>query len=101
MIEHFTYSRHTAAHVPFIVDNISNNTAYIYEKLDYTNLPRAGLELGSLGSQASLLPIEPPLHVFKTLLQSINPYTKLGTTYTGLIKRSFVLHNRGLSGFGD
>ena len=32
-------------------------------KIDHTNLPREGFELGSLGPQESMLSIEPPLLV--------------------------------------
>ena len=49
--------------------------APLRKKLVFTNLPWAGLELGSLGPQAGMLVIEPPLlvgrfsqYVFGTLV---------------------------------
>ena len=35
----------------------------MFQKIVHTNLPQAGFELGSLGPQAGVLPIEPPLLV--------------------------------------
>ena len=39
-------------------------SSYYLRKIVHTNLPPAGFELGSLGPQASILAIEPPLLVF-------------------------------------
>ena len=48
-------------HQQFTVLNII--LVQLVQKIVHTNLPQAGFELGSLGPQAGVLPIEPPLLV--------------------------------------
>ena len=51
----------TMNHEPFIVHNVSKNTDCTKENLFRLICPRRGLELGSMGPRAGVLPIEPPL----------------------------------------
>ena len=54
---------HTMNREPFIVHNVSKNTACTKENLFMLICPRRGLELGLMGPRAGVLPIEPPLLV--------------------------------------
>ena len=59
-------------HVPYTIYNTWHKQHYglHLRKFVHSNLPQAGFELGSLGSQAGMLPIELPLLVIEKTVYS-------------------------------